>query len=72
MLRSIHRTGPRWLAWIATAHFAVTVLVVVVTANHYWIDGIGGLLTLGVGFLLARRITDWTVAWSNRSDTVTP
>ena len=43
----IHRTGPRWLAWVATAHFAITVLVVVVTANHYWLDGIVALLLLG-------------------------
>ena len=42
----IHRTGPRWLAWIATAHLAVTVVVVVVTANHYWLDGVVALLLL--------------------------
>ena len=44
----IHRTGPRWLAWIATAHLAMTVLVVVVTANHYWIDGVVALMLLAV------------------------
>ena len=27
------------------------------TANHYWIDGLGGLLCLGVGYALARAIT---------------
>jgi hypothetical protein len=48
----IHRTGPRWLAWIATAHLAVTVLVVVVTANHYWIDGMVALLLLSVVILV--------------------
>ena len=49
----IYRTGPRWLAWIATAHFVVTVLVVVVTANHYWIDGVVALMLLaGVALVI--------------------
>ncbi len=48
----IHRTGPRWLAWIATGHFAVTVLVVVVTANHYWLDGVVALCLLGLAVLV--------------------
>ena len=48
----VHRTGPRWLAWVATAHVAVTVLVVVVTANHYWLDGIVALLLLGAAVVV--------------------
>jgi PAP2 superfamily protein len=51
----IHRTGPRWLAWVATAHFAVTVLVVVVTANHYWLDGMVAVGLLGVAVLALPR-----------------
>jgi hypothetical protein len=50
----IHRTGPRWLAWIATAHLAVTVLVVVVTANHYWLDGVVALMLLAGAVLVIR------------------
>lgn len=50
----VHRTGPRWLAWLATAHFAVTVLVVVVTANHYWLDGVVALALLSVAILVIR------------------
>jgi hypothetical protein len=42
----IHRTGPRWLALIASAHLVITVFVVVVTANHYWLDGAVALLLL--------------------------
>jgi hypothetical protein len=48
----IHRTGPRWLAWVATAHLAITVLVVVVTANHYWLDGVVALMLLGVATIV--------------------
>jgi hypothetical protein len=51
----IHRTGPRWLAWVATAHLLVTVVVVVVTANHYWLDGAVALVLLAVVALVIRR-----------------
>ncbi|NYD56624.1 hypothetical protein BKA08_000862 [Nocardioides marinisabuli] len=41
------RTGPRPLAAVAVLHAAVTVLVVVVTANHWWLDGLVAALLLG-------------------------
>jgi hypothetical protein len=44
----LHRTGPRWLAWVASGHALVTVAVVVVTANHYWLDGVVAVLLLAV------------------------
>lgn len=34
--------------WIAVAHAVMTVLVVVVTANHWWLDGIVALVILAV------------------------
>jgi hypothetical protein len=34
-----------------------------VTANHYWIDGVGGLICLGAGYLIARAGTRW---WESR------
>ena len=61
-----------WIKAVVALYPWATLFCIIVTANHYWIDGIGGLITLGAGFLLARRITDWTIAWSNRSDTATP
>lgn len=42
----VWRTGPRWLARLALLHVVVTVAVVVVTANHYWLDGVVALLLL--------------------------
>jgi hypothetical protein len=42
----------RW-RWIAVLHPLVTTAVVVVTANHYWLDGIAALLLLGFAMLLA-------------------
>ena len=43
----VHISRSRW-RWLALLHPLVTVLVVVVTANHYWMDGI-----LEVGILAA-------------------
>lgn len=51
----VARTAPRWLAGIATAHAVVTTLVVVVTANHWWLDGIVGVLLLVLADLVLRR-----------------
>ncbi|WP_284536683.1 phosphatase PAP2 family protein [Nocardioides sp. T2.26MG-1] len=51
----VARTGPRWLAVITAVHAVVTVLVVVVTANHWWVDGIIGVLLLVVADLVLSR-----------------
>lgn len=47
------RTGPRWLAVLAATHAALTLAIVVVTANHWWIDAAAaiGLLAAADGFL---------------------
>jgi membrane-associated phospholipid phosphatase len=31
---------------------ALTLFTIVVTGNHFWFDGIGGLIALALGFLL--------------------
>lgn len=49
------RTGPRWLGVVTVAHAVVTTLVVVVTANHWWLDGVIGVLLLLVADLVLRR-----------------
>ncbi len=35
----------------------ITLVCIVLTANHYWIDGLGGLVCLGAGYALARVLT---------------
>jgi membrane-associated phospholipid phosphatase len=32
---------------------------IVVTGNHYWIDGIGGIIALGAGFLVGGYMHNW-------------
>jgi hypothetical protein len=43
----------RW-RWLAVPHPAATMAVVVATANHYWIDGIVGMVLIAPGVLVAR------------------
>lgn len=46
----------RW-ARVAVLTFPVaTALVIVVTANHFWLDAVGGALVLGAGHLVSRAI----------------
>lgn len=47
----------RWAKALAALYPAITLVCIVVTANHYWIDGLGGLACLGVGFAAARAVT---------------
>jgi len=58
------RTGPRWLAGIAAVHAVVTTLVVVVTANHWWLDAL-----VGVALLV---FADLALRWAGRGPVATP
>jgi hypothetical protein len=61
-LAAVTISRSRW-RWLVLLHPVVTVLVVVVTANHYWLDGIAELGVLAVAIaveysvvVLARRL----------------
>lgn len=45
----------RW-RWLAVLHPVVTTYFIVVTANHYWLDGVGAALLLAASYLGVRRI----------------
>ena len=47
----------RWSRGLALAYPVLTLLCIVITANHYWIDGLGGLVCLAAGYALARVVT---------------
>jgi hypothetical protein len=49
----------RWVKALVIAYPLFTLFDIMVTANHYWIDGLGGLACLGAGYLLARVLTSW-------------
>jgi hypothetical protein len=35
----------------------MTVTVIVITANHYFLDAIGGFTIFGIGYVVARLVT---------------
>lgn len=51
----VARTGPRWLAWLAACHAALTAMIVVITANHWWLDGVIGVALLLVAAAVLPR-----------------
>jgi hypothetical protein len=55
----------RWQRVLVLAYPLVTLFCIIVTANHYWIDGVGGLIAFGVGTLLGWGLHRWN---QNRLD----
>lgn len=55
----------RWARALVALHPVATTFCIIVTANHYWIDGIGGLVILAAGWLLGSRLAAW---WAARPD----
>lgn len=55
----VRRTAWRWAAW---AYPSVTVVSIVLTGNHFFLDAVGGAAVFGAGYLLARRFTRSSVA----------
>ena len=53
----------RWARLALLAYPWLTLFAVMVTANHYWIDAVGGLLAVLIaypaGVLMARRLPSW-------------
>ena len=49
----------RWLRAAALLYPALTLFCIVVTGNHFWIDGVGGLVVLGFGFLIGSAMHNW-------------
>lgn len=49
----------RWTKVVVLLYPILTFFNIVVTANHYWIDGLGGLLVFGVGALIGWGFHRW-------------
>ena len=52
-------TRRRWARVLIILYPILTLFGIVVTANHYLLDALGGLVTLGVGYLLGRALFEW-------------
>jgi PAP2 superfamily len=49
----VHRP---WLRALLISHPVLTLFSIIVTGNHFWIDGIGGAIALGCGYGVAKLI----------------
>ncbi len=55
----------RWTKIAVLLYPAATLFCIVVTGNHYWIDGVGGQIALGIGAFLGWGLHRWN---QNRLD----
>lgn len=46
-----------WAKWVAAMYPVLTVIVIVITANHYFLDAVGGFAIFGIGYVVARLVT---------------
>ena len=56
-LALVPRLRRGWAKWLAALYPVATFVTIVLTANHFFLDVVGGFLALGIGYLLARTFT---------------
>ena len=72
-------SSSRW-RWLSLAHPVLTVIAVVATANHWWLDGVVAAMILAVAYAVvrvaeiavARVCSGWRAAPADTSPAVTP
>lgn len=52
----VPRVRRRWTKVLAGSYPVVTLLAIVVTGNHFWLDAAGGALVIGIGWLAGSRL----------------
>lgn len=57
-----------WAKVLAALYPVLTLFAIVVTANHYWIDGVGGVAVVALGYWISTR---WEAAVAARTG-ITP
>jgi hypothetical protein len=58
----------KWAKTLVVLYPLATFFCIVVTANHYWLDAVGGLVALAAGFGIATAIDRWSRARRAASD----
>jgi hypothetical protein len=56
----------RWAKVLMALYPAATVFCIMITANHYWLDAVGGWVALAIGWLIGSRLAAWRAAQSFR------
>jgi hypothetical protein len=59
----------RWLRRAVWLYPLATLFCIIVTANHFWLDAVGGLAILTAGFLCGRALARF---WERRAATLPP
>jgi hypothetical protein len=52
----------QWMRVLLVLYPISTLFCIIVTANHYWIDGVGGAVTLLFGYLIGKRLAQFGTA----------
>jgi hypothetical protein len=61
-----------WAKVLLVLYPLATLFCIVVTANHFWIDGLGGVAALAVGVLAAEQVSKWSRHRAERVPAPTP
>lgn len=64
----VPRLRTPWAKALAAAYPFLTLFAIVVTANHYWIDGLGGVAVIGFGWFISRAWERWWIEPRGTSD----
>jgi len=57
-----------WTRALAVAYPWLTLFCIVVTANHFFLDALAGVLILVLGMAIARPVTDWAQRWMKATE----
>ncbi len=49
----------RWMRVVLVAYPLITLACIVITGNHFWIDGLGGIVVFAAGYWIGARIHHW-------------
>jgi hypothetical protein len=60
-----------WQRVLLACYPLLTLFAIVVTANHYWLDALGGAAVLSTGYLASRAFTPWLESLTRRTGSVT-
>lgn len=66
----VPRVRHRWSRALAIAYPIVTLLTIIVTGNHFWLDAVGGAAVIGAGWVLGSRLAALMVKRHRRGGTV--
>lgn len=56
----------RWAKALVVLYPIATLFCIIVTGNHYWIDGLGGLAILALGWFAGNTLENWNQQRLNR------